>query len=292
MRDRLDPLIEERAPWLFEDTLTARAAWIVLGRLLAYERSIEIGTHYVDLPVAEIMADLARRIARRVTVSGLENVPASGPALIVANHPTGIADGVILHDALSSRRRDAFYYANSDIIRVLPQFADIIVPVEWREEKRTVSKTRETMTLTRRALADGRIGVIFPAGRLAKRRGLSLHERPWVASAAMIARKYDLPVVPIHIRARNSAMFYAFDAAHPTLRDITLFHETLNKDVQPYHITVGRPLDGGALPKSADDGIEVLREATLRLGDRRHGAIDLTRNRPGRRWTLPKPKTA
>jgi len=288
MRDRLDPLIAERAPWLFERSLAARASWVVLGRLLAYERSVEIGTHYVDMPVQRIMADLARRIARRVTSRGLDNLPGTGPALIVANHPTGIADGIVLHDLLRRRRGDAFYYANSDILRVLPQFEDIVVPVEWREDRRSVSKTRETMARTRACLDEGRLGVIFPAGRLAKRRGLSLHERPWMASAAMIARKYRLPVIPVHIRARNSAMFYGFDAIHPTLRDITLFHETLNKDVQPYHVTFGRAMDGAALPKSAEDGIEVLREATLRLGDERHGTIDLTRHRPGSRW-LPRP---
>ncbi|WP_308915223.1 1-acyl-sn-glycerol-3-phosphate acyltransferase [Jannaschia sp. LMIT008] len=288
MRDRLDPLIAERAPWLFRPTLTARAAWIVLGRMLAYERSVEIGTHYVDQDVPAIMADLARRIARRVTFDGLDHVPASGPALIVANHPTGIADGIVLHDILTRLRPDPFYYANSDILRVLPQFADIVVPVEWRADRRSVSKTRETMQATRRALDARRLGVIFPAGRLAKRRGLRLHERPWMASAAMIARKNALPVVPVHIRARNSAMFYAFDAFHPTLRDITLFHETLNKDVQPYHVIFGRPLDGGALPKNAEEGIEVLRDATLSLVPDRHGTIDLTRNRPGWR-RLPHP---
>ena len=146
------------------------------------------------------------------------------------------------------------------------------------------------MAQTRRAFEAERIGVIFPSGRLAKRHGLRLHERPWMASAAMIARKFGLPVIPVHIRARNSAMFYAFDAIHPTLRDITLFHETLNKDVQPYHVTVGRPLDGAALPRSAEEGIDVLRDATLRLGSERHGEIDLTRNRPG--WRLPGPRAA
>ena len=290
MRERLDPLIAERAPWLFRRTLAAKLSWIVLGRLLAYERSVEIGTHYDDLPIQELMADLARRIARKVTVAGLDNVPAAGRAMIVSNHPTGIADGVILHHLISRRRSDAFFYANSDIIRVLPQFAEIIVPVEWREDRRSQAKARETMAQTRRAFEAERIGVIFPSGRLAKRHGLRLHERPWMASAAMIARKFGLPVIPVHIRARNSAMFYAFDAIHPTLRDITLFHETLNKDVQPYHVTVGRPLDGAALPRSAEEGIDVLRDATLRLGSERHGEIDLTRNRPG--WRLPGPRAA
>lgn len=290
MRDRIDPLIAERAPWLFDERLRSRAARSVLNRLLAYERTVEIGTHYIGLPIHDVMADLARRIARRVTATGLENVPTEGPALIVANHPTGIADGIILQDQLIRRRNDAFIYANSDIIRVLPQFAEIIIPVEWREDRRSVAKTRETMTLTRASLEQGRLGVIFPSGRLAKRRGLRLHERPWMASAAMIARKFALPVIPVHIRARNSAMFYAFDAIHPTLRDITLFHETLNKDVQPYHLTFGRPIDGATLPRDAADGIEVLRQATLRLGSERQGEIKLTDTRPAwRRWG---PRTA
>ena len=285
MRDRLDPLIAERAPWLYRDTLQAKLARVVLDRLLAYERTIEIGTHYVDMGIDEVMADLARRIARRVTVTGLENLPTTGPALVVANHPTGIADGIIMDHLLKRRRSDAFIYTNADILRVMPQFSDLIIPVEWRAELRTVSKTRETMALTRKALDAGRLGVIFPSGRLAKRRGLRLHERPWMGSAAMIARKFELPVIPVHIRARNSAMFYAFDAIHPTLRDITLFHETLNKDVQPYHVTFGRPLDGAALPRDATAGIEVLREATLRLGSERHGEISLTETRPAwRPW--------
>jgi putative hemolysin len=290
MRDRLDPLIAERAPWLFEDRFATRAAWRVLGRMLAYERCVEIGASYVDQPVPVVMADLARRIARRVTASGLDNVPAAGPALVVANHPTGIADGIVLHHLLRARREDAFVYANSDILRVLPQFSSMIVPVEWREDRRTVAKTRETMRLTREALAAGRLGVIFPAGRLAKRRGLRLHERDWLPSAAMIARKFELPVIPVHIRARNSALFYGFDALHPTLRDITLFHETLNKDVQPYHVTIGRPMDGASLPRDAAEGIAVLREATLRLGDGGGGEIRLTQTRPGLRW--PAPRTA
>ena len=57
----------------------------------------------------------------------------------------------------------------------------------------------------------------------------------------MMARKFNLPVVPLHIRARNSALFYLFDRIHPTLRDITLFHEVLNKARQPYRLTILHP---------------------------------------------------
>ena len=275
MRDRIDPLIAERAPWLFADHTYSRPARHVLDRVLGYNRTLALGEHFRERTPEEIMRDMGMLLARDVQASGLDRIPRNGPALVVANHPTGIADGIILHHLIAPLRPDLFFYANSDILRVLPQMESMIAPVEWRPEKRSRAKTRETMEYTRKAMEAGRLGVIFPAGRLAKRRGLRLFERPWLASAAMIARKFDVPVVPVNIRARNSVLFYLFDYLHPTLRDITLFHETLNKHRQPYRINVGAPIPPYALPARSEDGIEALREATLRLGGRYAPTVSL-----------------
>lgn len=275
MQDRLDPLIAERAPWLFTEMALARPARSVLDHLLGYQKTLTLAEHFHNRSTAEIMATLSRLLARDVAARGLDHIPRHGPALIVANHPTGIADGIILHSLLAPIRPDLFIYTNADILRVLPQMEEMILPVEWRPEKRSHAKTRETMELTRDAIDAGRLGVIFPSGRLAKRRGLRLYERPWMPSAAMIARKFDLPVIPVNIRARNSALFYLFDMIHPTLRDITLFHETLNKDRQPFRVTVGEPLSPRSLPTRSEDGIEVLRRATLSLGGRHAPSVSL-----------------
>ena len=278
MKERIDPLIAERAPWLFERGVLAATARRGLMSLLGYERTLTLGQLYRDWPTDHVMRHVAHLLARDLTVSGLENIPRQGPALIVANHPTGIADGIMLHHALYPLRPDMFIYANSDILRIMPQFETLIAPVEWRLDKRTRAKTRETMEYTRQAIEAGRLGVIFPSGRLAKRRGLKLHEREWMASAAMIARKFDLPVIPLHIRARNSALFYLFDLIHPTLRDITLFYETLNKDRQPYRITVGEPISPTALPAKSEEAIEILKRATLALGGKYAPTVSLVQN--------------
>ncbi|WP_227287314.1 MULTISPECIES: lysophospholipid acyltransferase family protein [Paracoccaceae] len=273
---RTDPLIAERAPWLFSDGPGIAQARALLNLLLGYRRTLALGAALQPLPPQEIMAHLARLIARDVTARGLAHIPASGPALIVANHPTGIADGIILHHLILQRRSDVFIMANADILRVLPQMEELILPVEWRVEKRGHAKTRATMLALQRAIGDGRLGVIFPSGRLAKRRGLRLEERPWMASAAMIARKFGLPVIPVHIRARNSALFYAFDALHPSLRDITLFHETLNKARQPFRVTIGRPVPPASLPADGTEAIDVLRRRTLSLAGRdQHPGVSL-----------------
>ena len=266
MKDRINPLIAERAPWLFSGQRGAAVMRPVLDHLLGYDKTLRVAQTVRDMPADQIMAVMGEMLAQDVQVSGLGYLPRHGAALVVANHPTGIADGIILHHLLRRIRPDAYYYANHDILRVLPQMSAMIAPVEWRKEKRSHGKTRQTMAYTRAAVDQGRLGVIFPSGRLAKRRGLRLHERPWMGSAAMIARKFDLPVIPVNLRARNSALFYLFDLIHPSLRDITLFYETLNKARQPFRVTVGEPISAASLPAKSDDGIEMLRRACLSLG--------------------------
>lgn len=279
MHARIDPLIAERAPWLYSGKLHHRLIRLGMMGLLHYPKTVTLGVEFRDLPAAEIMRRMSDLIVHDLQVEGLENLPATGPALIVANHPTGIADGIFLHAMISQLRDDLFIYANHDMIRVLPQTVEMIAPVEWRVEKRSHAKTRATMDYTRDALGAGRMGLIFPSGRLAKRQGLTLHERPWMASAAMIARKFDVPIIPLRIRARNSALFYLLDAIHPTLRDVTLFNEVLNKTRHPYRVTVGRPVDPADLPRNSEEAIALLRDKVLSLPAPAPGCAKLTRER-------------
>jgi putative hemolysin len=272
MHSRIEPLIAERAPWLGRPGPVVSVARTLLDRVLGQRRTLALAEALEPRPPHEVMDTVARLVARRVTTAGLHNVPTSGPALIVSNHPTGIADGLVMWRILARRRPDAFFFANADVLRVLPQLSRVIAPVEWREDRKSRAKARETLSYARAALEDeGRLGVIFPSGRLAKRRGLHLHERPWMTSAASLARKLSVPVVPVHIRARNSALFYAFDAIHPTLRDITLFHETLNKAYTPYRVAIGTPIDPATLPADPAEATEILRRATLALGEPHEG---------------------
>ena len=275
MEHRIDPLIAERAPWLYSGRPGTHVPRRALHRMLGYDTTVEIAKSLQDASSPQIMSTMAQRLSKMVHASGLWQIPAHGPALIVANHPTGIADGIILNGLIAATRPDAYFFANRDILRVFPQMDTMIAPVEWRKDQRSHAKTRETMAYVRKATDEGRLGVIFPSGRLAKRRGLRLYERPWMASAAMLAHKYDLPVIPVNIQARNSALFYLFDLIHPTLRDITLFHETLNKNRQPFKVTVGEPISAASIPRKPNEGIDMLRKATLALGGKDAPTVNL-----------------
>ncbi len=282
MKERIDPLIAERAAWMYSDAPGIALVRALFNNLLSYEQTVLIAEDLRDKSSEQIMGHMADQLAKQVDASGFSNLPSHGPALIVANHPTGIADGIILNHLIRKVRPDAYFFANRDILRVFPQMDDFIAPVEWRKDKRSHGKTRETMAYVRGATAAGRLGVIFPSGRLAKRRGLKLHERPWMTSAAMLARKFDLPIIPLHIQARNSVLFYLFDLLHPSLRDVTLFHETLNKGRQPFRIRMGEPIAASALPKNSDEAIKILRRATLSLGGKHAPTVSLiqTTRRP------------
>jgi len=235
----VDVLIAERAP-----RLAASPAWPLarplLYRLLNYRRARRMADAIAPLPGIEALEHVSRLLEVKVKVSGLERIPSSGRLVIVSNHPTGIADGIAAWDTLRDRRPDLCFYANADAHRVVPGFSDVLIPVEWVAAKRTREHTRTTLHMTRQAMEAGRALAIFPAGRLARRTpdGL-LCDPPWMSSAVSIARRHEAPVAPVHMTGPWSTLFHAFDRISKELRDITLFHELLNKRGGRFTLTVG-----------------------------------------------------
>jgi len=251
----IDVLIAERAP-----RLAASPAWPVLRPMLYaalhYAKARRMADAIAPLSGHAAMEAVSRLLRLKATAQGLGRLPAAGRVVIVANHPTGIADGVAVYDALKGLRADLCFYANSDAHRVAPGFDEVLIPVEWVEAKRTRERTRATLTLTRQAMEAGRALVIFPAGRLARMRDGVLRDPDWMASAVSIARKYQAPVLPLHVAGPRSTLFHLFDKVSSELRDITLFHELLNKQGRRYRLLAGpliapRALEGDAGEVSA-----------------------------------------
>ena len=243
----VDELIAERAP-----TLAASPAWPVLRPLLYamldYGKARRMADAIAPLPGREALDHVSDLLALRVTSQGLEHVPARGRCIVVCNHPTGIADGLAVYDALRAIRPDISFYANADARRVSPRFDEVLIPVEWVEAKRTRERMRTTLTLTREAMEAERCLVIFPAGRISRRQpDGSLLDKDWMASAVSIARKYGAPVLPMHLAGPWSAMFHFFHGFSDELRDITLFHELLNKRGRAFTLTAGPAVSADAL---------------------------------------------
>jgi putative hemolysin len=255
----IDVLIEERAP-----SLSGSPAWPlirpVLYRFLDYAKARRLADAIAPLPGRQGLEHVSDLLALKVAAQGLARVPPTGRLVVVCNHPTGIADGVAVYDALKARRSDVCFYANSDAHRVSPGLDEVLIPVEWVEAKRTRERTRLTLQLTREALEAERCLVIFPAGRLA-RRGAdgALADLPWAPTAVSIARRHQAAILPICVAGPWSSLFHLFDRVSPELRDVTLFHELLNKRGREFALIVGRPVPPAALAGEAAEVVARLK---------------------------------
>ena len=237
-----DILIAERAP-----RLTRSFVWPVvrpaLYGLLGYRPARRMADAVATLSGQGALDYMSNLLDMKVSVLNLDRVPATGRCIVVCNHPTGIADGIAVYDAISKRRADAIFFANADALRVSPRLSESVIPVEWVVEKRTREKTRATLDAARAAFEAERCVVMFPAGRLARvAKDGSLTDPEWAPTAASMARKYGAPVVPIHVAGPTSRLFHLFDRFSKELRDITLFHELLNKRKKRFQLSVGLPI--------------------------------------------------
>lgn len=247
----IDRLIAERAP-----KLAASPAWPlvkpILHGLLNYEKARRLADAIAPMSGRAALGFVSELMAVQVELRGLERVPRAGRAIAVVNHPTGIADAVAVYDALKGVRPDLTFYANADAHRVARGFDEVAIPVEWREERRTRQGARLALIATRAAMEAERLLVVFPAGRISRRRRGVLADLPWAGSAFSVARKCRAVILPMHLAGPESALFHFLDRFSGELRDITLFHEFLNKRGKAFRLTVGAAVPPERLP--ADGG--------------------------------------
>ncbi len=211
----------------------------LLYKILHYDDAVRMADEMAPLPAKAAMAYVSRLLSIDIDVTGLDRIPANGAFILAANHPTGIADGVAVYDALTRVRSDVAVFTNRDALRINPRLSEILIPVEWREAFRDRTKMRETLRLSSRAFGEGRAVVIFPSGRIAYWKDGRLNERPWQSSAITLARRQDVPILPVNVQSRNSGLFYWFANWNTELRDMTVFHELLNKRGKTFRISFG-----------------------------------------------------
>jgi putative hemolysin len=242
----VDQLIEERGAQLVNHPL-----WPVmrpfLNRVFHYRQAIRMADELAPLSGLEGLDYISKLLDLSLTVRGERYIPAKGGFILVANHPTGIADGIAVYDAVRAVRRDLAILSNRDALRINRRFGDVLIPVEWRDELKSKAKTRETLIATSRAVAEERALVIFPSGRIGYWANGRLNERPWQNSALALARRYRLPLLPVHVGARNSWLFYWLANWSTELRDMTVFHELLNKKRKPFRIHFGAMIESSRL---------------------------------------------
>jgi putative hemolysin len=262
----VDQLINERG-----HTLIKHWIWPFIKKplhsVLHYKQAVKMADEVQGMSGLDCFEYVSQLLKLDVPVRGMENIPEKGGFILVSNHPTGIADGIAVYDMIKNKRDDLVFFANRDAIRVNQRLSEIIIPVEWRADQKSMAKSRQTLVQTNNAFKNERAIMLFPSGRIAYWSKTGLTERPWMATALQMAKRYKVPIIPMNMKARNSGLFYLLAHRNTELRDMTIFHELLNKKGKTFEMTIGQPIDTSTLDGDVQDLTVTLQkhcEITLR----------------------------
>jgi putative hemolysin len=259
VEEKINQLVQERAPWLVNGSFLSKTIYTFLKKFLKFGETIYVGDHIQGMSGAEAFNWLGSEYTSNCEIEGLENIPKDGKCLLVANHPMGAADAVSLYHQIYKVRKDVFFFANELFVYLLGSFKDVMAPVVWNKEKEIHSATKVTLERLNTFFGDERIGIIFPSGRLSKLTLLGIWDRPWEKTPITLAKKYNFPVVPVYIDAKNSWFFYFASYANKQLRDVSQLNELLNKKESKFTIKIGKPIKHTDLSSHNDIAIQQLR---------------------------------
>lgn len=206
-----------------------------------------------------VMAAMSARLRLDITAIGREHIPQGGPAILVCNHPTGAADGIAILEAFRPVRSDICFFSSDEALKIAPGLSPSLIPVRMDRPTRTLALRKAMLRALNAAVSGGRLLVMMPAGALSAPCKGRLQDPPWSATPVHLARRFNLPVVPVHIGACNSALHYALGAISPRLRDLTVFRELMNKTGAPFSVRIGAPIaPGGLLAGDAEHVVRAL----------------------------------
>ena len=154
-----------------------------------------------------------------VVRGSLNNVPKTGPLIMIANHPYGILDGLMLGNILSQTRGD-FRILAHQVFRKAEDLNRIILPISFDETKEAVKLNLQTRKVSLDYLKDGGAIGIFPGGTV------STAERPfgkpldpgWRGFTARMVAKSEATVLPVYFDGHTSRLFQLASHLHYTLR--------------------------------------------------------------------------
>ena len=215
----------------------------LIRRAQGYQHEVAGGADFWDV--------IVRRYGLSLDIMGgdLSNIPAEGPLIVVANHPYGILDGLILGHILSQRRQGDFRILANRVFRKAEDLDRVILPISFDYTKEARALNVQTRKEALRYLADGGAMGVFPGGTVStSARPFSQPMDPgWRTFTAKMIAKSDATVVPIFFEGTNSRLFQVASHLHTTLRMALLIKEFKRRTDEPVRLCIGAPIARDAL---------------------------------------------
>jgi putative hemolysin len=199
----------------------------------------------------------------------LTHLPKTGPLAVVANHPFGVVDGLIISYLISTVRDDFVVLTNS-VLYQAEEIRRYLLPIDFSETEDALKTNLKSRAAAKAHLTRGGCLIVFPAG------GASTAPKPWSKRAvdaewknlsAKLIAAAKAPVVPIYFAGQNSRLFQVASHISMTLRLSLFFLEVYDKIGGDIHIRIGNVIPYANLER-LDRKIlmEHLRKVTYELG--------------------------
>ena len=199
-------------------------------------------------------------------------IPASGPVVVVANHPHGLVDGMIMAEMVARVRPD-FKILTRSLLTGIPEIEEFMIPVPFPHEENARELGLQMRDETMKHLMAGGLIILFPAGKVAMSEtwfGPAV-EAEWNVFTHKMVRSSGATIVPIRFTGQNSRAFLVANLLGDTLRQGLLLYEIKRALFKPQRPYVGHPIPASELDKWQGNPrgfLAWLREHTLSLGVR------------------------
>lgn len=204
-----------------------------------------------------------------ITAGALSNIPKTGPLVLIANHPYGILDGLMLGHILDAVRGD-FRILSNAVFRRAEALNKVLLPISFDETKEATRINLQTRATALQYLGQGGAIGIFPGGTVST--SLKPFSRPmdpsWRNFTAKMIAKSNATVVPIYFEGHNSRLFQLASRIHANLRVAMLLKEFKSRTDTPVRLVIGNPIPERTIDALKSDPtamMETLRQATYAL---------------------------
>jgi putative hemolysin len=200
----------------------------------------------------------------------IRNIPATGPVIVVSNHPHGLVDGMIIAEMVSRVRPD-FKILTRSLLTGIPEVAEFMIPVPFPHEENARELGLEMRADAMAQLKAGGVIILFPAGKVACSEGWfgPAVEAEWNPFTHKMILRSGAAVVPIRFTGQNSRAYQIANHLSATVRQGLLLYEIKNALNRPQRPFVGKPIAPEQIRAMADNPrgfLAWLREHTLALG--------------------------